>query len=169
MKRFLNGYYISNTVLLLFYVLSRVLLKNNAKLIIPESFLPESLAWNREAQILASVNLVLLIKYIKSPTWELFFSNFFFFYKSSFVILYYFMNIWLMTWYIIFCLIAWILFKMPLFNKHYIHKKIRHEKYRNITYQNDDEMQQLKEKKVNNSEICSSCVQFKQTIWSAAL
>ena len=113
MKSFINSYYISNTCLLFLYVFFRRNSSQPSDLLIPDDFLPESIASNREVQILATGSVVILAKYLKSPTWEAFFMNFFFFAKSCFIIVLYFSNTWLMLWYINICLICWILFKMP--------------------------------------------------------
>jgi hypothetical protein len=119
MKKYLNSYYYSNAFLVLLYLFLRNSSGRPSDLLIPDEFLPESLSSNREVQILTTGSLVVLAKFLKSPTWEAFFLNFFFFYKSCFTIILYFSDAWLMLWYLNICLICWILFKMPFsMNEH---------------------------------------------------
>ena len=65
--------------------------------------------------MLTTGTLVVFIKCIKSPTWEMSLTNFFFFYKSCFVMLLYFTNLWAMLWYLNGCLVCWMLFKNTMY------------------------------------------------------
>ena len=119
MSRFLNGYFVSNSLLLLLYLVFRLFLHSPSQLLVPDISLPNSIASSREVQVLTIGTIVVFMKYIRSPTWEVFFMNFFFYYKCCFFILLYFTNVWAMSWYLIFCSISWMLFKMPIrFDEH---------------------------------------------------
>lgn len=113
MQRYNNSYYLSNTFLIVVYLVFRKIGKKPSDLMIPDDFLPESIASNREVQIMTLGAIAITIKYLKSPTWEVFFLNFFFFFKSSCITLLYFSDTWLMLWYLNMCFISWMLFKMP--------------------------------------------------------
>jgi Thioredoxin len=125
MKRFWNSYFISNGVLILVYILMRFFIAKPSNLIVTDEYLPRSLSSNREVQVMCTGTIILFVKYIKSPTWESFLMNFFFFYKCCFIVLLYFSNVWAMIWYLLICLIVWMLFKMPL--------QITDNKFINIT------------------------------------
>lgn len=115
MKRFWNGYFISNGALVALYVIFRYFVSKPSGLLAPDDFLPKSLAYDREVQVLTTGTVVVCAKYLKSPTWEMFLMHFFFFYKSCFVILLYFSNVWAMFWYLNLCLTSWMIFKNQIF------------------------------------------------------
>ena len=114
-KFFLRPYYIANTSVLLLYLLIRLLGNKPRKADLKDETLPEAIAYNREIQILATASVVIFARYIKSPTWESFFSQFFTYMKVSCFISCYYISYITMAWYAIANLVVWMLFKMPLY------------------------------------------------------
>lgn len=115
MSRFWNSFYISNVCLLLLYFPIRYSVGSPQDMIISDDFLPSSVSKNREFQVLVTGTMVLFVKALRCQTCESFAMTFFFFYKCCFTIVLFFSNIWAMFWYLNFCLIVWMLFKMPFY------------------------------------------------------
>jgi hypothetical protein len=115
MKQYWNSYYISNGGLILLYMLIRFFSKSPAAMTFKDAFLPKSVASNREAQVLITGALVVLVKYIRCPTWEMFLFNLFFFAKACFATVLYFINVWALAWYLVACAVVWMACPLPFY------------------------------------------------------
>lgn len=110
-----DSYYIANTALLLLYPAIKYSLNLTPKaLYAPDDWL-NFFGGDREAQVLVTALMILVVRYVRSANWEIFLEQFFLYTKVSFLILLGLSSIIAMSWYIVAVVMVWICFKQPAY------------------------------------------------------